>query len=110
MREIFRNTVVITTVSTKKGFAFGATLEKKPRAIFFPHWIVDAFKLTKEDMGAEFDCLFVDQEEDRNPLVIAIIDEEMLDDSKVVGEYTSRPGQSDFSAKVENALEALNKG
>lgn len=103
MRPIYRNTVIITSVHNKRGkqFAFGVILEERPRTVFFPSWIVQTFDLQREDQGLEFDCCFIDQEEDKHPLVIAIIDEDMaLGPSMKIGTYEGRPGGEDFSAIV----------
>lgn len=109
-RQIQRNNVIITSVCTKKGrnFAFGVILEKKPRTVFFPGWVVDAFELVPADQGSEFDCLFIDQVEDRHPMIIAIIEEEFLKESVAAGTYVGRPGQTDFSAAIEDLVNGLN--
>jgi len=109
-RQIHRNNVIITSVCTKKGrnFAFGVIMEPKPRTVFFPGWIIDAFELTSEDQGAELDCLFIDQPEDRHPMIIAIIEDDLLQDSITVGVYEGRPGQTDFSAHIQDLVNALN--
>lgn len=102
MRQLYRNNVIITSVINKRGkqFAFGIVMEEKPRTVFFPAWIVTSFDLQREDQGDTFDCIFVDQEEDRHPLVVAIIDSDMLKENELVGKYAGRPGAEDFTAIV----------
>lgn len=102
MGQIFRNTVIITAVHNRRGkqFAFGVVHEPEPRTVFFPYWIIKAFEITSLDQGYTFDCLFIDQPDDSNPLVIAILDEDVLQNSAVVGSYAGRPGQPNFSAII----------
>jgi hypothetical protein len=102
MGKIFRNNVTVTTVHNRRGkqFAFGVTHEPAPRVIFFPYWIIKAFEITSLDQGTSFDCLFVDQPEDKHPVVLAILDGDVLQESAVVGSYTGRPGTINFTAIV----------
>lgn len=103
MSHIFRNKVTITSVHNKRGkqFAFGVIHEHEPRTVFFPFWIIKAFEITTLDQGSDFECLFVDQKEDKHPVVITILDEDVaLEDSVIVGSYIGRPGHPDFSAIV----------
>jgi hypothetical protein len=108
MSKIFRNKVNIINVHNKRGkqFAFGVLLEPEARNVFIPHWVVKAFEITTDDQGYEFDCLFVDQNPEKSPMVIAIIDEDILKKSEVVGEYSGRPNTPDFTAIVNK----INRG
>lgn len=106
--EIYRNRVSITNVkrsqNPKKGkcFAFGVIMQPKPRSIFFPRWIVEAFDITDEDAGYEFDCLFIDREQDKHPCVVAIIEDGELEMSEVVGFYEGQPGSDHFEARINH--------
>jgi len=106
MGEIFRNNVSITSVHNTRGkqFAFGVTLEPNPRTIFFPYWIIKAFELTADDQGYVFDCLFIEQNNDKNPVAVAILDDDViLESSQLVGMHQGRPGTADFTAIVNIA-------
>lgn len=108
-RPIFKNTIIITNIHTKKKgspFAFGVLLEPTPRPIFIPHWLVKAYNLTHDDRGCEFQCLFIDQEEDQNPMAIAFIEDDMIRESIETGWYTGRPGMTSFTAMVEEINKA----
>lgn len=102
MGNIFRNTVTVTAVHNRRGkqFAFGVLHEPKPRNVFFPYWIIKAYEITSLDQGTQFDVLFADRPEDKHPVVLAILDEDALQESAVVGAYAGRPGHTDFSAVV----------
>ena len=103
MSEIFRNKITITAVHNRRGkqFAFAVLHEPEPRMVFLPYWIIKAFEITTLDQGCEFDCLFVDQPEDRHPVVLAILDENIkLEPSQIVGSFEGRPGTEDFTAIV----------
>ena len=105
MGEILRNKVTITNVHIMHGrqFAFGAVLEPEPRTVYFPYWIIHAYKIVSEDRGLVFDCLFIEQEGHRNPTVIAILDDEDgLEESEVVGEYEGKPGSKEFTAIINS--------
>ena len=99
MGQIFQNKVTITAVHNRRGkqFAFGVTHEPTPRNLFFPYWIIKAYEITSLDMGGEFDCLFVDQPEDKHPVVVALLDEDLAP-SIVAGDHHGRPGDPDFTA------------
>lgn len=103
MGEIYRNNVLITSVHNSRGkqFAFGVVQEPEPRTVFFPFWIINSFEITTRDQGCSFDCLFVDHPDDRNPVVIGILDEDVkLQPSQLAGEYDGRPGAADFNAII----------
>lgn len=103
MSEIYRNKISISNVQDKKAkkFAFGIILQPKPRSAFFPKWIVEVFDITEEDLGFEFDCLYIDRKEDKHPCVIGILEPgTIISESEVVGEYKGTPGLEDFSAKI----------
>lgn len=103
MGKIYRNMVLVTTVHNKRGkqFAFGVTQEPEPRTIFFPHWIINAFEITSDDQGCPLDCLFIEQEDDRNPVVVGILGESVkLQPSQYAGEFSGRPGTPDFEAII----------
>jgi len=106
MREVYVNTVIITSICIKPGkkFAFGLIFETKPRTVFIPGWVMDAFEITPEDQGCEFECAFIDQDEARHPMVLSIIEDDMLSESEVIGEYEGRPGQSGFAVSIENKI------
>lgn len=103
MGKIYRNNVIVTAIHTKRGkqFGFGIIQEEQPRVAFFPCWVIRAYELAELDVGCLLDCLFVDQAEDKNPMIVALLDEEdKLEASQVVGEHVGRPGTRDFSATV----------
>jgi hypothetical protein len=103
MTEIYRNKVVITAVHNARGrqFAFGVVQEPELRTVFFPFWIIKAFEITSLDKGCTFDCLFTDQAEDKHPVVIGILDENVvLQSSQLAGTHDGRPGTIDFTAVI----------
>lgn len=103
MKQIYRNNVNITSVHNQRGkqFAFGVLHEPDPRTVFFPFWIIKAFEITSMDQGYTFDCLFIDQPEDKHPVIVAILDENVkLEPSQLAGTFEGRPGTEDFTAIV----------
>jgi hypothetical protein len=99
---IYRNTVQITFLKFKDNtqFAFGIILEIDPRVCFFPHWIVKGWGIRKEDIGVHFDCLFIEQDGGRDPMVIGIIEEGDLKPSQEIGALNGAIGTQFASMKI----------
>ena len=99
--KIYQYKINITHVSVSKTrqLAFGVTLEPEPRNIFIPHWIVKAYRLKEEDMGETFEVLFIDNPKEKNPCVIAMLDEDCeINNTSEVGTFCGRPGTEGFTA------------
>lgn len=89
---VFRNKFVLRnlTFNEKKQFAFGILLEENPRMCFIPHWIVRQAPLHQTDLGATFDCLFIEQETAKEPLIVAILKDGDLKPSVEIGCYNGK--------------------
>jgi len=99
--KIYKTEITITNVDIRRTrqFAFGVTHEPEPRNIFIPYWIIRSYKITEADKGLVFEALFIDNPEEKNPCVIALLDEDCtVDNADEVGHFCGRPGTEGFTA------------
>lgn len=73
-QSIFRSWIQITTVRNDgdRQFAFAVTMEPIPRVVYIPPHLVKKFELTEEDVGNEFECMFIIHDDKPNVCAIGL--------------------------------------
>lgn len=101
--KVYRNNVIITHVhfNDKKQYAFGVILDEPQRGCFIPHWIIKEYGLTAHSIGKPFDCLFIEQLDGKDPMIVGILTAELQPKPSIqVGSINGYPESSHAVAKL----------